>query len=88
MQRGPLEETGLVQQQADDDDGDEGGGGVPDNGPHGRDVVQRNGTRRKGDEGTERGTPANTKPLRLPDDQDEGENEDCNGDQHEDLARR
>jgi hypothetical protein len=46
MQRGPFEEAGFIQQQTDNDDGDKGSGGVPDDGSHRGNILQRHGPHR------------------------------------------
>ena len=82
MQRGPLEESSLVEQQADDDDGDESRRGVPDDVPHDRDVGGLHDAGQQGQHGTERCAPADAQTTRLPDDQDEREDEDQERQQH------
>ncbi len=83
----PLEEARLIQQQADDDHGNEGSGGIPDDGPHHGDVLQRHRTDAQGDGCADGGAPAHTEALGLPDDQHEGEDEYGNGNQHGGLVQ-
>ncbi|MNN36924.1 hypothetical protein D3C81_1508400 [compost metagenome] len=82
MQRRPFEKARFIQQQADDDESDEGGGGVPDDGPYRGYVMQRYHAEHQGQQGTECGAPANAEPFGLPDDQDQGEQEDQSGWEH------
>lgn len=49
------------------------GGGVPDDGPHSRDVLQRHRAHRQGDYRANGGAPAHHQTLGLPDDQNQGE---------------
>jgi hypothetical protein len=87
VQRGPLEEPGLVEQQRDDDERHEGEGGVPDDVPDHRHVGPADGAGSQGQHGAAHGGPADAEPAWLPDDQDEGEYEDGQGQHVQALVR-
>ena len=82
VQRGPLEEAGLIQHQADDDHRDEGKRRVPDNAPDGGDVRQCHHASQQRQRSAERRAPAHPQSPGLPDDQHDRDNEDQQRKQH------
>ena len=79
VQRRPVEEPGLVQQQENDDKRDEGERRVPDDVPHSRDVVQVDHAERERDNGATQRAPSDAEATRLPDDENQGNEEDRDG---------
>ncbi len=79
MQRSPLEKTGLVQDQGDDNEGHKSKGGIPGNTPDDGNIMPMDHSRRQGQCRPPRRRPANVETAGLPDDQNQGEQEDGQG---------